>query len=183
MSKLKCCRCGGSTSSEEDAYCPDCEGTLDRLAKERALAKESKPVEKTVYVVGFLFVGAEVVLIQKRRPDWQAGKLNGVGGHVEVGETPGQAIAREFTEETGDAQPINWENFACLQLEDCVVHFYRASVASTIAHTNTDETICRVPVDRLSDYKIISNLKWLIPLAKSGDCFYGNYFPATRPVT
>ena len=58
------------------------------------------------YVVGFLFdedarryhkTGhGNVVLIEKNRPAWQAGRLNGVGGHIEIGETPDEAISREF---------------------------------------------------------------------------------------
>ncbi len=38
------------------------------------------------YVVGFCFNGdmSKVVLIQKNRPAWQVGKLNGVGGMVKL---------------------------------------------------------------------------------------------------
>jgi len=40
---------------------------------------------KTKYVCGFLFDMAfkHVALINKVRPDWQKGKLNGIGGKVE----------------------------------------------------------------------------------------------------
>lgn len=44
---------------------------------------------------------AGVLLVLKNRPDWQAGLLNGIGGKIESGETPDQAIVREFYEETG----------------------------------------------------------------------------------
>lgn len=55
------------------------------------------------YVLGFMFNEDEskVLLIMKNRPAWQAGKLNGVGGKIEAGETPIQAMEREFAEETG----------------------------------------------------------------------------------
>ena len=55
------------------------------------------------YVLGFMFNEAEskVLLVWKNRPAWQAGKLNGVGGKIEAGETPVQAMNREFAEETG----------------------------------------------------------------------------------
>lgn len=55
------------------------------------------------YVLGFMFNLAEskVLLVWKNRPAWQAGKLNGVGGKIEEGETPIQAMNREFAEETG----------------------------------------------------------------------------------
>lgn len=46
------------------------------------------------YVVGFMLDQARehVVLIEKNRPAWQAGKLNGVGGKVEPGEFPVNAM-------------------------------------------------------------------------------------------
>ena len=59
----------------------------------------------TDYVVGFAFNSTQnfnsVVLINKNRPDWQAGKYNGIGGHIEPGETTYEAITREFDEEAG----------------------------------------------------------------------------------
>ena len=38
-------------------------------------------------VVGFAFTEdrRSVILIRKNRPEWQAGRLNGVGGHIEPG--------------------------------------------------------------------------------------------------
>lgn len=56
-----------------------------------------------VYSGGFLFSPdkSEVILIRKAKPSWMAGKLNGVGGKIEPGETPLCACVREFEEETG----------------------------------------------------------------------------------
>ena len=58
-------------------------------------------------VVGFMFsvLKSSVVLIKKERPKWQEGKLNGVGGKVEKGESPFDAMKREFLEETGLEHP------------------------------------------------------------------------------
>jgi len=55
------------------------------------------------YVVGFAFsrYGNKVALIRKNKPDWQAGKLNGIGGKVEQDEYYFYAMVREFREETG----------------------------------------------------------------------------------
>lgn len=55
------------------------------------------------YVLGFTFspTFSHVLLLWKNRPAWQAGKLNGIGGKIEEGETAEEAMAREFTEETG----------------------------------------------------------------------------------
>jgi 8-oxo-dGTP diphosphatase len=64
------------------------------------------------FVVGFLFSRCEqrVVLIEKNRPEWQAGLLNGPGGKIEPGETTLEAIRREFREEAGLDIP-GWEHF------------------------------------------------------------------------
>jgi hypothetical protein len=55
------------------------------------------------YVVGFMFDFAfeRVALIRKRKPIWQAGKLNGIGGKIEANETREEAMRREFIEEAG----------------------------------------------------------------------------------
>ena len=56
----------------------------------------------TQYVLGFAFddVG-RVALIHKARPAWQANQWNGIGGHIEEGESSRDAMEREFFEETG----------------------------------------------------------------------------------
>ena len=69
-----------------------------------------------LYVAGFLFraEGTEVALVQKQTPEWQKGKLNGIGGKVELGETPARAMQREFLEETG-AEVKDWRAFCGLK--------------------------------------------------------------------
>ena len=41
-----------------------------------------------------------VLLIEKKRPDWQVGRFNLPGGKIEDGETIHQAASRELMEET-----------------------------------------------------------------------------------
>ena len=64
-------------------------------------------MKTTKYVLGFAFNKGctEVLLIEKKRPNWMVGKLNGVGGHIEDGETPIDAMVREFKEETNLRRP------------------------------------------------------------------------------
>lgn len=96
------------------------------------------------YVLGFAFDrrGA-VALICKARPDWQQGKWNGIGGHVERGEIPSSAMAREFMEETTMRIPAtDWR--LCGQLHKsgeyrCAV--YTATVVDLRVQTNTDEAV------------------------------------------
>ena len=124
----------------------------------------------TGYVAGFLFdtLGSRVALVRKARPDWQAGRLNGIGGHIEPGESADEAMAREFEEEAG-VRLDDWEQFATVAGEWGSVAFYRAfdSRALALVRTTTDEPIETHPVwsPRLQS-EALPNLAWLIPLAR-----------------
>jgi len=117
------------------------------------------------YVVGFAFDnGDNVALIRKVRPDWQRGRLNGIGGHIEEYELSHAAMVREFEEETGVTIP-EWDMFARLRGEDWSVDFYRAFGVDLIAlKTTTDEEVLVCSVNPLP-VEVLPNLQWLIPLA------------------
>lgn len=52
---------------------------------------------------------SEVVVIRKRKPEFMANKLNAIGGKIEPGETPMEAMVREFSEEAGiETSPSEW---------------------------------------------------------------------------
>lgn len=123
---------------------------------------------RTEYVCGFLFCSESVALINKNRPANQKGKLNGVGGHIEKGETPLDAMVREFEEETS-RKILNWRRFFVLTGKDFVVHFYctRIELGSNITlRSLTDEIVNWYPVSSvLFNHRLMENLKWLIPMA------------------
>ena len=126
------------------------------------------------YVAGFLFntegFGIDkVALVRKNRPDWQAGRLNAIGGKIEPGETPFQAMQREFAEEAGHFR-IDWEQFCTLTGDGWVVYFFRAFTpgVESVVSTYTDEEIVVVPVD-LACQPVLPNLHWLVPMALSID--------------
>lgn len=77
----------------------------------------TKPTPLKSAVCGFMFdkrTQELVALIRKKRPDWQAGKVNGVGGKIERGEKAHAAMVREFQEETGvKTAATAWELFSC----------------------------------------------------------------------
>lgn len=78
-------------------------------------------INPTGYVLGFAFSHTmrSVVLIEKLKPDWQAGKLNGVGGKIEPGENAYDAMAREFFEETGWAISYgDWHLFEIMRFRN-----------------------------------------------------------------
>jgi len=126
------------------------------------------------YTVGFLFstdADPRVVLIKKTHPDWQAGKLNGIGGKMAMTESPLECMIREFKEEAG-VEIKNWEHFATITDKiNFEVYFFRAFHPMYLlmeCRTMTDEEIWTSCVSQLP-HNVIENLKWLIPLALSKD--------------
>lgn len=126
----------------------------------------SETVAGAEYVVGFMFNPAEnvVLLIRKNRPSWQVGKLNGIGGRVEDGESAEQAMRRKCVEEVG-LDCDSWKRFCTLSDErGWTIHFLWTVGPVRNASAMTDEqpevvNVCCLPFD------VIPNLKWLIPMA------------------
>jgi 8-oxo-dGTP diphosphatase len=125
-------------------------------------------VDQKQYVIGFLYNvrKGRVVLITKNRPDWQKGKLNGVGGHVEQGETNYEAMVREFNEEAG-IKIRAWQQFATVNYPDSQLHCFRA-FGDFIITTKTDEVVKWYPLDKLPE-NLIPNLRWIIPMGLYDD--------------
>ena len=94
------------------------------------------------YVCGFLFTPdrTRVLLIRKRRPPWQAGRLNGVGGKVEPGETVEAAMRREFREEAA-VDVADWLRGVVLTGAHWRGHFFRAFGDVAVARARTDEQL------------------------------------------
>lgn len=119
------------------------------------------------FVAGFLIDDSErVALVRKLRPQWQAGRLNAIGGKVEPGETSDEAMRREFFEEAA-LDLAGWEHFAHLVLSYGTVDFFRLHVSANVmdqVRTNTDEPIEVHHVGEIPD-EALPNLSWLVPLA------------------
>lgn len=122
------------------------------------------------FVVGFAFHANQVLLMEKKRPSWQAGRLNGVGGHIENGESILDAMVREFKEETGVNIGHNrWTHFSDLCGEGFVVYFLSCEmelIEALAAEQTTDEALVWVGVTDLVPEKVIPNLTWMIPMAR-----------------
>lgn len=128
----------------------------------------AEPVAKQEYVLGFAFDTAlkRVPLIQKTKPAWQAGKLNGIGGKLHWREVPMAGMAREFYEETGFPGPLMWRHFATLTGSDWQVYCFTvvSDEALNSVTTTEGELVVMADTQRLPE-QVISNLRWLIPLA------------------
>lgn len=128
------------------------------------------------FVCGFAFNngGSKVLLIEKNRPAFQKGKLNGIGGKIEEGETIHSAMVREFKEETGlETRESYWFLFCSLNVnarqshynEEVIIHFlgmYTDKIWQAMAMT--DEQIHLVDTAMVPKVSVIPNLNWLIPM-------------------
>lgn len=119
-----------------------------------------------------------VLLIRKLRPAWQAGRLNGVGGKVEFGESPDEAMAREFREETGHEAPLNWRWVVTVDDSRNYGHYF--AVYSAEIDTEDLLGIARGQLHRILDPALelvevhpaeflppdtLASLRYLVPLA------------------
>jgi 8-oxo-dGTP diphosphatase len=130
------------------------------------------------YVAGFAFServrhSQAVLLVRKLVPKWQAGLLNAVGGKIEEGETPSEAMEREFCEEAEVRVPgASWHCFCVERHADYEVHFFRTTLSRweqdrTKNKNDVGETLHWVETHQIlrGDGGIIGNLYWLIPMA------------------
>lgn len=121
------------------------------------------------YVLGFAFDTAKtsVLLIEKKKPKWQEGLLNGVGGKIEPGEGINEAMAREFYEETSIlTHPGDWKCFAKMQGPDWDCHCFKAFKVPIRSHKRpTDEHPLALFLDDLDGAHYVSNIPWLIQMA------------------
>jgi 8-oxo-dGTP diphosphatase len=127
------------------------------------------------YACGFLFSADRhrVLLIRKRRPAWQEGKLNGVGGKLEPGESPRDAMIREFREEAS-LHIDSWQHILTLSGDDWRGHFFRAFGPVDEAIAITDEKLEIHRVETLPG-DTIPNLHWMIPLMVDPEVLNGRY--------
>lgn len=122
------------------------------------------------YVLGFAFDACRefILLIRKNRPMWQAGLLNGIGGHIEPSDaSPSFAMAREFFEETSIvSHPEQWQHFATMTDNETwsVECFFSRTLPIRMARTMTDEPVVLYPLVEGLGSSCISNLRWLIPM-------------------
>ena len=134
------------------------------------------------FTLGFTFSadGKYVYLMRKDHPDFQAGKLNGVGGKLEPGETFADCMAREAVEESGYSGA--WHHLATMTgntkgwgMYQCEVFYSVMSEGDTEPHTCEREPIEKHPVaDLLSlSSQMVPHLPVLIAAAVSREAAYG----------
>lgn len=122
------------------------------------------------YVLALLFSAdrRRVVLMEKTRPAWQAGRINALGGKVRAGERVEEAARREVREEAG-VDVATWEQVLVWRDAQYTMHVVRAfDDAALGAVTAEDQRVFLAFVDALPP-TVIDNLRWLVPLALDHD--------------
>lgn len=135
------------------------------------------------FVLGFAFCQMRtghdaVLLIMKRRgPQQIVGKWNGIGGKIEAGESPLQAMSREFFEETGrsvlakDWRPVvRYVNAPTPDYpEGYAFDVFSTRLQTDYLQQTTDEPLHWWGVRAATLWEeptieVVPNLRWLIPL-------------------
>jgi len=126
--------------------------------------------------VGFVFDASleHVLLLHKKKPDWQVGRLNGLGGKVEDGETAVACVARECREETCLNIPTErWTKCATVHQTDAtgnekVVDFFATTHEGDLSdakrgdYEDVEWFNCLAPLPN----NTLQNLHFLVPLAR-----------------
>jgi 8-oxo-dGTP pyrophosphatase MutT (NUDIX family) len=123
------------------------------------------------YVLGYVFYqdaanAPRVFLIRKNRPAWMVGRWNGLGGKIEEGETPPQAMRREFREE-GGVDVEQWTPLVHIQTADSSIHVFSAAVTIAAAgrvHSATDEMVLPFYLDAIPE-NVLPNVRWMVHMA------------------
>lgn len=129
---------------------------------------------KTEYCLGLAFRDDDVLLMVKDHPEWQKGKLNGIGGHLERNEGFNEAMIREFKEETGvNTKFDDWKFFQRLTITDkdenehiifCLVLRPDFSLPTVFVERN-NEAVQWFDLYDLNIHNTVEHLPWIIQLA------------------
>lgn len=121
------------------------------------------------YVVAFILTPdfQFVWLIKKNKPEWQKDCLNGIGGKIEPGEAPVEAMVRELKEESG--LTIDHKELIDIGIMQGInndgsefqVHIFTAVTNEQLV-TQEEEQIDVFEVREIKDHKHIENVPMLI---------------------
>ncbi len=133
------------------------------------------------YCLGFFYYNDCVLLIEKLKPEWQVGCLNGIGDHIEENETPEEAMIREFKEETSLDLDIEWNFKGMIYGNDYEVYLYNHFCSKELAESNfnidefninsVEGKINFYLIKLLDGFKLVDSIPILVPLLSCNSNF------------
>jgi 8-oxo-dGTP diphosphatase len=154
-----------------------CEGSYQVCGAMVGVSWKMSAEMLTRYVLGFVFDSTcrRVLLLRKKYPEWQKGKLNGLGGKIEADETPAAAMDREFREEAGDCEVVPkftlFGRLCCPRRGWEVWLFHsrlRAEIPRHLHGLDAGEGECQIMfLEDLQDCPAVPNVRYLVPMARN----------------
>jgi len=127
------------------------------------------------YVVGLCFdptYNMVAMVLKRSGPPCVIGNWNGVGGKIDPGETPAQAMVREFREETGvEIIEDDWHQYATLNAINYDIHFFWAASSSMFQCRTMEKEPIKVwfVPDLMGESNVMPNMRWMIPYLQDAD--------------
>lgn len=119
------------------------------------------------YVLSYCELNRLIVIIQKKRPEWQAGTITLPGGHVEPGENWAQAAVREVKEETNlNTYKIKLAGVIYKQ-DKYKVFVTRNNVAGRLVSLTDEEASFATYDEIMESTRILPNLSVMLPLLRA----------------
>lgn len=134
-----------------------------------------------LYTLGFVYNlnRDSILLIDRIKDDWQQFRLNGVGGRKESHDLSMEhAMSREFKEECGiDIDEKRWKLFCVHTIKPSIKLYCYSIILDIKEDFSLSMNEGNIKLYKLSDilyngnlnYKLVSNLNWLIPLSMDKD--------------
>lgn len=122
------------------------------------------------YVLSICKDEDKILLIEKIKPAWCAGKINFLGGSIEPDELPEQAAVRELKEESG-LDSVEPKIIGTIESSDALVYCVCLKLVDPKLPLNPDpseveEVFWMDTSDALKDKRLIANLKVIIPMVE-----------------
>jgi 8-oxo-dGTP diphosphatase len=140
------------------------------LAGQRLQPDRYSVVPRTL---SFLLRGGQILLLElpSNRGAW-AGKLNGVGGHIERGEEPRASAVREVAEETGLTPGRSFRLCGVVlidtqQVPGIALYVFVGEAPEGQARPSAEGTPVWIALDALDEQVLVEDLPTILPLALS----------------